>query len=280
MIRESQVGQIPQHHVSSPYEAAFDAELQTNFGTRLRSPFVDQCGNLVRVSDPTVNGDRVLAFQYTRFEPLRSGDGKAIVLMDLDHNTGFTAVDLVDKLEDFIEEMQRRVITRDGKFDQLRALTNPNYYGGSMLVRWSEGYDFTLVNTEVDRSELTKPTTIHRGRVFGDRRADMHIYLAIPSRYEGMDSVPGFDENATLTLRFPALRYRVSKAFAEGYSMDNHPLPNRLDYDDVNYFPLAKDIEIPVYLMDYLGRGRKDIAPEQVMGRIGRFITRLLIQTP
>lgn len=49
----------------SPFEAAFDAEIRTRFGSGLLEPFLDEYGRLIRLSNPVSVNENTVVFQYT-----------------------------------------------------------------------------------------------------------------------------------------------------------------------------------------------------------------------
>lgn len=154
-VSESQ--KLAEVYKPSSLERAFQVQLQERFQTKLLEPFIDEHGNLVRVSSPTVVNDQLVAFQYTRLDPSKSFNifnipiinvpiGFMELIMEIEDETHKS----IDFDPDVADEQIRQIIReRDGDFNQIKALTDPNYYTkNTTIVHWPEEFAFVLVKTE------------------------------------------------------------------------------------------------------------------------------------
>lgn len=238
-------------YIPSPYEAVFDRVIQRRFATRLGEPVIDQQGRLVRRATPVTTGlGMTLHLQYARINPLENENAQTVLDLDYELTNGNPDV----TPEELAEALRQRIVARDGAYDLHRALTDPNYLGNrEVLVRWPETYDFAVFD-EVGLVKL--PGMVKKAGTVNGIRADIHARLTIPPLYRGYNHVPGFDQDTTLTVQFPSLDRRATRALEVGFSYrGDDPLPERA----------IKSL--------YLLNNR---SPKQVMERVGHFVAVLL----
>lgn len=265
-------------YIPSSWEAAFDSEIQKRFSASLQEHFIDNHGSLVRVSPLTIVNDKLLAFQYTRFDILKSKEyivdaytqlHSKVVLSEGTVENVWDQVQLETEEEERVEEeIINAVIARDGQINAYRALTDRRYYlEGLTLQRWPENFEFVIFEDSTRFDQNSQPELIDRHGMFNGKRPDVYGSLSLPPKFEGVRH--NRTTEGVLLIAHPKSYFETARAYAVAFAHETLEAAEKtgIEIEDVAWFPSTKPMEHPIF---------PDLdSPEQVMEEVGLFIQEL-----
>lgn len=224
--------ELPQPHNPTPLETAFDAEISIRFGTSLQPPYIDQNVGLVRVAPPLFIGDKLVTFQYTKYDPLRSHPVKMVDTFREVHGSITEEREISPDQDDIwadteavlfftkghrsgVLEAMRRMIEDEGRHNPAQAVTNPSYYiPGLRLSQWPESLEMAVFFKDNQSLPSLQPAQINHHGEWNDRRADLWVALNIAPRFEGRHLEEPEEGDDCWQVVHPRLNYLVAKAQA------------------------------------------------------------------
>lgn len=282
--------------VPSPLEAAFDIEIQRRFRTALDESLINEGGHIVRTSYAVFVGNKLVAFQYTRFDPLRthldyllmafkdanpsyiSGpkDNQDVLddedlrnfVRELDFRSGVDEKSEEGKM--IIDAIQQRIEEQSGnEYNPTLALTDPSHYvEGARLEQWPEQFEFVIFGSDNQHhAHVPLGTRIGRYGILMGRAPDVWGVLNIGPRFEGMPSPFGHHDDDTLLIMHPSTHYETARAIRASFWSED--LRSKIPDQGLQFlpFPSRDPFRISVHPDLY--------PPEKIMGQIGAFVKEL-----
>lgn len=167
----------------SPLEKIFSDSLRENLGLQLRPAWLHSGNELVRRTESRVLGHCLLAFQYTRLDPIDSNDFCVLAILGEDIKSDSESV--------LSSAIKKKVSERDGKYDSLRAMNEPTYFSDKdVFGRWPEVFQFAVTDMRTIDDPFPIDYPIYREEVIDPLKADFHGVLFFPAVIRGWEYAP------------------------------------------------------------------------------------------
>jgi len=272
----------------SPLENAFNQQISQRFRTYLHNANLNKYGTLVRVTSPTVIKDRMLVFQYHRFNLFHGREStketlirafsnqypnlvpKEIAEGDTQNQDAFEVIDAeVTREEKIIDLAKQTIINEHGEFNQIQSLINPLYINGLQIQQWPESLAFAIFNNPDTKIDRLSPVLIDPYGSVQENRPDFYGSIYVPpfvkSAADGRIHKGYGEGDGMLYISFPKIQYITKRA--EQLALDGRQMKS--EYINMSAAGLIGR-----------GGGRVDVYTGQPLvfaEKLGRFIEELCI---
>ncbi len=219
----------------SPLEKAVDERIGNKFWSSFLEATMEEHG-LVRRTYGTDFRDRLLIFEYRRFNLFHGRPSTkdtleaaissqhpeltppAIEIPDQDSSELWDKIDAeLAREKQILQAARQRIIDRDGNFNRIRSLTDPNFYSDKFMVeQWPEKYSFAIFEPPYPRQELIQPVALDQDGKFEDQRPDFYGHLYVSPTLKAADGSRSYSMSGNLDdvlqISFPRILYNTQRA--------------------------------------------------------------------